>query len=223
MEEAYLLATGKVTLPAEGTTKYERLKALAKKFYRDWQTEPGEDWNSLYEVVGAGTVTATDTFDLDTDIHKVSKRDGDYVRIVTTDDQKINFILVPATTLYKYRNGNAVAHVGTTLKFSRTFTSTDQEFGGTIEVPAFIKLDDLESESDDVLIDNTAWLPIKMASQYILSDAQLSYQYPDLVEQANELMRGMKLANGTQYDTYSTGEDFFANGYEQSDEFAGAS
>lgn len=210
--EAYLLATGKSTLPTEGSAKYNRLINLAKKFYRDWQTEKGVDWNSLYEVVGAGTVTATDTFDLDTDILKVSKRRGDFIRILTTTDNRINFKLVPATELYRYQYSNAVAHIGTTLKFSRTFASTDQEFGGTIEVPAFIKLDDLSSTTDDVLIDNPAWLPAIVAAQYVLSDAQLSYQYPDLVNQAIELMDGMKLANGTQDDTYNTGEDFFSVG-----------
>lgn len=212
MTEAYLLATGKNTLPTTGGTKYNRLEGLVEKCYRDWQTETGVDWNSLFQVVGAGTVTATDTFDLDTEINKVSKRDGDYIRIVTDDYGTINFKLVPATQLYRDATRNSVAHIGTQLKFSRTFTSTDQEFGGEIQVPAFVKLDDLDNLTDDVLIDNPAWLPAIVAAHYVLSDVQLNFKYPDLIAQANDLMNGMKLANGTQDDNYTAGENYFDNG-----------
>lgn len=207
--DAYLLATGKSTLPTSGSAKYDRLFNLAKKFYRSWQKEKGTDWDSLYEVVGAGTVTATDTFEIDTEIIKVSQRKGDYIRIVCTNGNTIPFKLVPASKLYEDRYANVVAKIGLNLKFSRTFSATDQEFGGTVEVPAYIKLDDLASESDDVLIDDPDWLPVVIAAQYVLSDAQLSYQYPDLLQQAQDLMDGMKLANNPQEETYTSDEDYF--------------
>lgn len=212
MAQAYLLATGKSTLPAAGSTKYQRLYNLCIKFYRDWQTEPGVDWNSLYGLTNAGTVTATDTFDLQDEVIKVSQRDGDFIRIlVTSPNGYRNFTLVPASQLYQNRYTTAVAKVGQTIKFSRAFTSTDPEFGKTIIVPAFLKLDDLEGLDDEVLIDNPAWLPVVVAAQYVLPDAQLSYQYPDLLEQAQDIMDGMKLANNTQADSYNTGQDFFYN------------
>lgn len=209
MTEAYLVATGKPSLPNSGSSKYNRLLSLCKKCYRDWQTEVGTDWNSLYQIVGAGTVSNTDTYDIDTDILRVSQREGDYIRIVTLDGDIINFKLVPASRLYATKHSNTVAKIGQTLKFNRVFTSDDNEFGGTIEVPAYIKLDDLENLDDDILIDNPAWLPVIVAAHYVTSDAQLSYKYPDIVAQAADLMYGMKVANGTQGDTYSTGENFF--------------
>jgi hypothetical protein len=52
--EAYMLATGKsVGVTAIPTAKRNLLTALAVKFYRDWQTEPGTEWDSLYDVIGA--------------------------------------------------------------------------------------------------------------------------------------------------------------------------
>lgn len=208
MTEGYLLATGKATLPAAGSAKYNRLLSLAKKIYHDWQTETGVDWNSLHRVLNIGNVTATDEFAIGTDIHKISQREEDAIRIVT-DDNTHEFMLVPAPRLYRFRYGNAVAHIGANLKFSRTFAADDQEFGGAIHVPVFVKLTPLSDPADAVLIDNPNWLPAILAAHYVLSDRQLNYKYPDLIAQANDLMVGMKLANNPQSDTYNTGEDFF--------------
>lgn len=212
LENAYLLATGKATLPDTGSAKYNRLLALSKKFYRDWQNEPGVDWNSLYQLVGAGTVTATDTFDLDTEILRVSQKPGDYVRVLCTDDNYSDFETVPASELYNNKYAKAVAHIGLTVKFSSAFTTTSQEYGGTIYVPAYIRLDDLTSVNDEILIDNPDWLANIVASQYVLTDAQLNYMYPDLLAQANNLMGAMKLANQSQTESYNTGTDMFSVG-----------
>lgn len=213
MQETYLLATGKPTLPPSGSTKYNRLYRLCIKFYRDWQREPGVDWNSLYGLTTAGTVTATDTFEFDDEVIKVSQRAGDFVRVLVTSPSTYrDFTLIPASQLYQGRYTNAVAKIGQTVKFSRTFASTDPEFGKTIYVPAYIALDDLLALTDDVLIDDPSWLPPISAAQYVLSDAQLNYQYPDLLQQAQDRMDAMRLANNTQGDTYATGQDFFYNG-----------
>lgn len=209
MTDGYTLATGKSTLPVTGSSKYGRLFALAKKLYRDWQNEPGVDWNSLYQLVNVGTVTATDTFDIDTDFWKVSQRDGDTIYVATTDGNKIPFKLVEASALYSYRYTNAVAVVGKTLVFSRAFTSDDQSFGGTLYVPLFAKLDEITSVNDDVLIDNPDWLSHAIASYYVMTDAQLNYLYPDLVNQTDQLMQTMKFDNGRN-DTVVSDTDYFA-------------
>jgi hypothetical protein len=47
MTMGYTLATGKTTIPASGTAKRSLLDSLAVKFYRDWQTETGVEWESL--------------------------------------------------------------------------------------------------------------------------------------------------------------------------------
>lgn len=208
VKESILLATGKATTPTG--SKLSEMNALAIKFYRDWQVEPGIEWDSLYQTIGAGTVSASDTFDLDTDINFISQRPGNYVRVKTTDGQYINFPVVKPQQLFQYRTQNAVAKVADNqIKFSRPFVAGTQAIGGSIEVPAIIKLDDLTGDNSEVLIDNPNWLPARMAAQYVLTNKQLNYLYDDLLAQANELMMGM-LQNGQAPQTTSTGIDYFA-------------
>lgn len=209
---AYLLAAGKATLPTGN--KLAQLNALAIKFYRDWQVEPDTEWNSLYQVVSAGTVTATDTFDLDTEINFISKQEGNYVRIKTTDGQYISYQTVKPQQLYQYRTANAVAHIVTDgvhqVKFSKPFVAGTQPIGGTIEVPAIIKLDDLTSDSSEVLIDQPEWLSERVAAQYAYSYKSTRDMYDDLLALANEHMISMKAANTSGTESYQTGIDYFA-------------
>lgn len=219
MSQAYLLATGKSTLPAVGSTKYGRLYGLAVKFHKDWCYEPGVDWASLYQIVSAGSVTATDTFELASDnlVIRLSQRERDYVIINTTSNQ-FRYTIKNPSNLDASRYDNVVTRVGQSIKFSKPFVSTDQMFGGAILAPAYVELDDITSVSDDVQIDNSQWLPVVVSAQYVLSDAQLSYQYPDLIEQAKTIMDGMKLNNTSSGDTYSTGENYFDVGIGYTDD-----
>lgn len=208
VNQAILIATGKAATPTG--SKLDQLNQLAIKYYRDWQVEPGVEWDSLYQVVSGGTVTATDTFDLDTDINYISQRPGNYVRVKLGPDSYINYTVVTPQQLYQSRHANAAAKVADNqIKFSKPFLATDQAFGGTIEVPAIIKLDDLTNDKSEVLIDNPAWLPVRMAAQYVLTNKQLNYLYSDILAQANELMQGMML-NGRPSATTSTGIDYFS-------------
>lgn len=211
IDDAYLLATGKYPAPTTGS-KRNRLTALAKKFYRDWQTEPGEEWDILSSDVSAGTVTATDTFELDEEINYISKKLDTLVRIEVSPTNTTYYRVVPASDLSKYAGQNVVAQMSTTeIKFATAFPANSPLLGGTIKVPAILKLEDLDSDSSEVLIINPAWLPARMAAQYVMTDNQLSDLYPDLLDQANELMRGMKQANDPASPTTSTGIDYFGS------------
>lgn len=212
--EAYVLATGKTTLPAVGQAKRSLLTNLCAKFYRDWQTEPSVgEWNSLYGVVGAGTVAAgTTVYTLDTPIHFISERTGNTIRIRKTDGSPADFLLITPQQLYQYRNNDAVALVnGNQLQFSREFPADSDLIGGTIEVPAITKLDDLVDDTSDILIDNPAWLPVRIAAQYCYSYRSLRDMYPDLLDQANELMQGMINQNTPINSSYHTGIDYFGS------------
>lgn len=208
---AYLLATGKTTLPTGN--KLAQLNALAEKFYRDWQVEPDTEWQSLYQTVGAGTVTATDEFDLDTDINFISKEQGNYVRVLTSAGQYIDYPVVKPQQLYQHRLVPAVAHVvedGThKIRFSRAFTADDTAFGGTIQVPAIIKLDDITSSSSEILIDQPEWLAERVAAQYCYSYKSLRDMYDDLINLANEHMMSMKVQNGSGNESLNTGINYF--------------
>lgn len=170
------------------------------------------EWGSLSQIVSGGTVTATDTFTLGADIHFISKQSNAVVRVKTGDNNYIYFKTVQPQQLHLYKDSKAVAKVAAdTIKFSAPFKVGDQAIGGTIEVPAVVKLDDLNGDTSEVLIDNPAWLPARLAAQYVLTDRQLNYLYDDLLAQANELMISMKSADSAGNESTSTGIDYFAS------------
>lgn len=216
IEDAYSLSTGKaVDISSIPTDKRDLLTKFAMKFYREWQLEPGMEWDSLYQVIGGGSVTATDTFTLDTDINFVATQEQhelNTVRILLNDDMNyINYTLVKPGELYLNRYQNAVAHIPSTnsLKFSRKFVSGEQAFGGSIQVPAIIKLDDINSDGDDILLDDPEWLSWRMAAQYVFSFKSLRDMYDDLLNGANDRMQGMIGRNGSGNDSTSSGVDYF--------------
>lgn len=217
--DAYMYATGKsVAIGSIPSAKRNLLTSLAIKFNRDWQTENGIEWDSLYSVVSAGTVTATNQFTLATPINFVStdkQRENNKVRVLCADGVTyVEFMSVKPSELYSNRYRNAVAHVASSgvdsVKFSRAFTTSDQAYGGTIQVPAITKLGDLTTDASTVYIDNPEWLPWRMAAQYAYSYKSLRDMYPDLLDKANELMTGMIGRNISGNESTSTGVDYFA-------------
>ena len=144
--DTYLLWTGKST--AIPTSKLNSIIDLLDFYQRRWAREKGVDWNSLYDpAFELGTITATDSYDLDTSsIRTLSKREGDRVRIVWTDGVGYtDYDIVEADTIKDYSigankegySGFKVAQQGTQLVFNHTFTTTDPQYGGTIYVPAY--------------------------------------------------------------------------------------
>lgn len=207
---AYQLVTGKSTLPPTGTAKRALLDSLANKFYRDWQTEPGVEWQSLLRQVSAGTATAgQDTYELASAVHFLSKDEHNQVRIKDT-----YYKVVTAAQLPKYKDHNAVAlytAAGTqSLQFSQPIAEGSALIGETIKVPAIIKLADLTDDSSEVLIDQPEWLGERIAAQYAFSFRSTREMYDDLLALANDRMESMKQANETGSDSTSTGIDYFA-------------
>lgn len=201
----YLLATGKTTTLSSGS-KYTRIFNLLDFYQRRWAREPEIDWNSLYDpAFSLGTVTATDSFDIDTSsVRKLSDREGDSVRIVWTDgigytDYKITTIddlkrryYGPGKTSY---NGFYCARNGNQLVFNHTFTSADSQYGGDIQVPCYIFPDELTATSDDVQVDDPDWLVFRVAAEYVRNDITRRQRYPELLAEANECMARMKSDN----------------------------
>lgn len=164
---------------------------------------------SLYDpAYSIGTVTATDSFDIDLDtIRKISDTDQDYIRINHTDGKSYtDYELVSADTLKQYYDGQTkqsptgyyCAQIGATLVFNHTFVSTDPQFGGTIKVPVFLYADHLVNASDTVPVDNPNWLVAICAAEYVRTDIIRQAQYPNLINEANSLMARMKDDNDAQ-------------------------
>lgn len=200
--KAYLAATGDVSTLASSDEDYKKLLSLANTIQHDWATEPGVNWASLYDpAVSIGTVSAADTYDLDDSIRQLSTAVGDYVVITHTDGQVSKYQLVSPEQLPQYESGNYCARVGRTIKFNKTFASSDPQYGGSITVPAYITPDDLVNATDEVVVDDPNWLVYMVAAEYVRSDIVLRDQYPNLVAKANNAMQGMKEANRPQVES----------------------
>lgn len=204
---AYLIGTGKVTPPASGTSKYNKLVALANLFTQNWASEAGVDWKSLRTVATvSGTVTATDTFTLPTTLGKLSKTEGDFIRIVCTDGTESQYTIVPIERLYEegskiQATGNSTCAVsGASLVFNTAFTATSREFGGTIYVPGYSIPATLSAGTDVIQVDDPYWLVFAVAAEFIRTDITRAEQYGNLIAQANNSMSGMKSDNDTQQE-----------------------
>jgi hypothetical protein len=207
VQRTYLLAAGKATMPAVGSTKYNKILSLGNMFTGVWANEPGIDWLSLRQTFPIGTVTATDTFSLDSTMGKVSLVEGDYVKIARTDSKTSEYTIVPISKLYTTDTGNAqglCARSGSSLVFRYAFTSTDGDFGGTINVPGYVQPETLVSGSDEIQVDDPDWLCFMSAAEYVRNDVTKQNQYPNLVAQANNSMTAMKERNMSQREEMDT-------------------
>lgn len=201
--QSYLRATGTVSTLTSSDSDWTKLLQLANIFQTQWAKEPGVDWVSLYSpAVSCGTITATDTFNLDSSIYKISQGEDDAIRIDWTDGTHYtDYTLVSPERLKYYTTGNYVAKIGSTLKFNKTFAATDKEFGGTIHVPAYTLPSDLANSSDVVMVDIPDWLVTRCAAEYVRNDLVKQNQYPNLIAEANELMKKMIENNNAQLET----------------------
>lgn len=202
--ETWLLATGKTNTLTTGT-KYARIIGLLDYFQRRWGRQVGVDWNSLYNpAVSLGTVTATDSFDIDTStVRKLSAREGDSVRIVWDDGTSYtDYDLVAHDKLKDYSwgvnkesvSGHVAARVGNQLVFNHEFTSNDSQFGGEIFVPAYVFPDPITStntSSEEVQVDDPSWLTTRAAAEYCRNDITRRSRYPELKQDAQEIMQRM--------------------------------
>lgn len=196
---AILEATGEVYSGTEGDEDWNKMLGLGNSCIDMFRDEPGVDWDSTYDPgVEIGTVSSTNSFDLDDSIYKLSKQPDDYVEIARTDGQISKYTIVKANQLKRYPYGKYCAKVGLTLRFNKTFSTDDPEFGGIITVPCHIAPEHLVSASDDIPVDNPNWLVLRAASKWIQSDITLAQNYPGKLAEANDAMEGMKQANKPQ-------------------------
>lgn len=198
----YLRSNGKTAGFVTGSTKWIKLLGLANFYQRRWGREKGIDWNSLYNpALTVTTVTATDTFTLPATIRKLSDQDGDFVRIYWLSDATkfSDFELVEAARLKDYTNRvGFCAQIGSTLKFSKAFVSTDTTFGGTIKVPAYLFPATLALDTDVVQVNDPDWLVTICAAEQVRNDITRQNQYPNLIAEANEIMQRMRDDDGAQ-------------------------
>jgi hypothetical protein len=203
-------ATGKIPTFTTGSTKWLKILDIANEYIDTWAREPGVDWASLASPdLSIGTVTNTNTFPLLTTIRKISSREEDYVRIVHTDGVTYtDYTTVPVEKLKDYidSGGTYVTQVGganktgvpSNLVFNHTFVSTDPQFGGSINVPAYLFAPHIAADTDDIPVDDPQWLVLVCAAEYIRTDVTRQLQYSNLVAEANAAMDRMRDDNDPQ-------------------------
>jgi len=210
---AYRKATRKSVsaVASIATAKYNALLGYADDWSKAWEAEAGTDWISRYEVVDHGAITATDTFDLDDSVRKLSLQQGDPVYIAAlTGTQRYYYDLVRPDRLFVtdfddemptlVGPNDVVARQGRTLRFRTAFTSASPQFGGTLFVPAYTYVDDITTGSQDIQVDDPMWLVCMMAAEYVRNDTVKQGQYGNLIDQANDRMAAMKADNGSQIE-----------------------
>lgn len=196
---AHFRGTSKPTAPTVGSKKYNQL-VLAGQFFTDsFNNEPYTDWASQYDFRSLA-VTATDTFALPDAIHKVSQQEGDYVRIVHTDDNETEYELVSPERLRENRFNYVVAVVGRNLMFPKAFTADDAQFGGTIIVPSYGKAEFPATDAEDIEVDDPNWLVLMAAGELVRNDITRKSEYPNLLGEAKVLMDKMKENSGARVD-----------------------
>lgn len=192
VSNTYLTAVGKIPTFVAGDKKYEKIVAIANMKIDEWARET--DWKSLYDPkYSLGTVSATDTYDVDDEVEKVTASPGDYVLIRTTSGD-IGYQIVTPDRL-KATGGRVCAFMGRSLVFSKPFEQGAAEYGGTILVPVKMRPGKLVRANDVVVVDDPNWLVKITAAEWVRNDTVRLNQYPNLVAEANALMENMKEAN----------------------------
>jgi hypothetical protein len=79
--------------------------------------------------------------------------------------------------------------------FSKGFTENDPEYGGELVAPVYRAVTELERPSDRVQVDRPEWLVCMAAAEYVRNDIVRQNQYPNLLSEANNIMRKMKEEN----------------------------
>lgn len=216
---AYLIATGKITPPASGTSKYSKLTALANLYTQDWSGDPDVDWNSLRSFFTVSpTVTTTDTYTIPATVNYVSRQEGDFVRITTANGlNEYDYTIVPPQRLYDSdfklnsigrgagRADGTVSIQGSSIVFDHVFKTTSPEYGGTIVIPGYSIPATLANGSDVVSVDDPLWLVFRVAAEYIRNDITRVQLYGSLIDQANDKLSAMKAANLSQSETVYSG------------------
>ena len=193
VSNTYLLAVGKLPTFAAGDKKYEKIVAIANLKIDEWAREA--DWKNLYDPkYPIGTISTSDTYEIDDEVEKLTAAYGDYI-IIQKDDREYRYQTVAPENLKMYDHGEYCAVVGRNLVFNRTFTSDDPVFGGTILAPVKLYPEKLTSAGSTVPVTDPNWLVKITAAEWVRNDNVRQNQYPNLVAEANALMEKMKEAN----------------------------
>lgn len=202
--KAWLEAKGKANTPTSGT-KYNTLLGLVDTELKNWQDEEGVEWDSLWSMVTlTGGVSITDTYALSTSIRKISKREGDYIYLLSADGtQKKPIKLVRPNQLYEHNDDQFyAAQIGRNLVFSKAFAADSSYIGYSINVPSYGYVNDITAGTDIVNCDDPLYVAYMVAASFARNDLVKSGQYQNILDKADVRMESMKQNNSGQDESY---------------------
>ncbi|HJP81455.1 MAG TPA: hypothetical protein VJ841_03625 [Candidatus Saccharimonadales bacterium] len=194
--QSYQQAVGEATPPAVGDENYKLLFNSANLFIDTWQDEEGVDWESLWDRTTLNTpVTATDEFPIDkTVVRKLSTKKKS-VYITCTNGNVVDFKVVKPSDLNK--GGKRVALKSGKLKFAEAFSNSSECIGGAITFSYYGFAPKLVDATSEVPVDQAWWLVFMVAAEFASKDYTRQNLAPDLIAQANAIMKSM-IANNNQ-------------------------
>jgi hypothetical protein len=175
--------------PAEGTDKWDRTVSIVNRKLREWARDPKVGWNSLFEERNVGTLSTSQTVELDEDVHKLS----DWVYVRDSDDQERRYTVVQPNRRGQYRESNSVYVSGNpkVLNFIDSISVDDQMIGADIIAPLYFLPEELTAGTDDIYIDSPEWLIYATAAELARNDPAKDDQFSNLVGMANEFYSQM--------------------------------
>jgi hypothetical protein len=211
IQKAYGRSRGKDSLGTPltaGDAKYNQLLDIADDKQKEWQNTDGINWQSLWQLFRlAAAVTATDTFALNALMRVPSDRENDNVVVTATNGQKYYYDIITADQLRERQiacDPTVCAIQGSNLVFARAFKTTDPMYGGTIDVPGYGFVTDINlsttTATQKVQVDDPMWLVYAMAAEFVRTDLVRQNQYPNLFNLQSDRMDAMISNNGAQMD-----------------------
>lgn len=184
---AYQTALGAPRELAPGSSRYERMLAIANMAAMQWESEPDVLWGSLCQTVNVGTARAAGDYELPEDVRTVDVRQ--FVTI-EKDSQAWTFPFISPQLLRQGCYGVAV--FGWRLQFNGI---TEQMQGGAVKVPVVMRLEPMKRPGDKVMVDDPNWLVYMMAAEFVRNSRTKQNQYSNLIAMAQSAMEGMKSRN----------------------------
>ncbi len=200
---AYQEATGETGADlAESDEAWIILRDKGNTLIADWQNAVDAEkrpinWNSLWgRVTLVSTVSATDTFAIDTAVVRKLSTEEDGFKIKLPDGRYKVFTVVKPSQLS--RGGDCVALVGDNVVFAEKFAIDDPFIGASILVSYFGYASLMTDASSKVPVDDPMWLVFRGGAQLATHDFIKSSKGPQLLNFADERMQSMIAANSEQ-------------------------
>ena len=192
-----LKATGKVTSLTSSDTKYQKVLGIANFTFNSGQTQRCRLELALRRRVLHRYRINHKTYELDSEIRKISDSRGDTVQVVK-GGQLDEYNVVPADRLRTYdASARYAPKWGTTLCFVQPLARTASGLGHQSSCP-FTYTPSLEAANSEVPVDIPEWLVLMCAAEYVRNDITKQNQYPNLIGEANEVMQRMIDDNDAQ-------------------------